>query len=288
MVTGYRSHYSDWTPDDGQQYSSSQNGFSQDGADASGVGSFEATAAATVKAAATLSQTLYLQEPGTTAVISVSDLYQGQIGDCFLISSIGELALTHPSAISRMIHDNGNGIENVTLYTGSDGYPPGFWTTAFKAVAITVNNAFPSYSVDNGAKQDVVGTQKEIWPQVLEKAVATLNGGYGTISNGGNPTVAMEELTGHAASALSPGSLTMAALQSYVAAGDLITMDTYAQSGLAYNLVSNHAYMFEKVSTVNGTPMVQLGNPWGFDQPAAIPLAQLSRVMAEVDVGRFS
>jgi hypothetical protein len=115
-----------------------------------------------------------------------------------------------------------------------------------------------------------------------------LNGGYGGISNGGSPVVAMEELTGQKATWMSPASLSYGSLQSYISAGDLIVMDTSSKSGLPYNLVSDHAYMFEKVSVVNGTPTVTLGNPWGFDQPASIPLSQLSKAFVEVDIGKFS
>ena len=81
-------------------------------------------AAAPVRAVSPPTQTLYLTEPGTTSPISVSDINQGQLGDCFLLSSIGEEALFHPSAITNMIHDNGNGTETVTLYTGSNGRLP--------------------------------------------------------------------------------------------------------------------------------------------------------------------
>ena len=68
-----------------------------------------------VFAAATPAQALYLTEVGTTAPVSVSDINQGQLGDCFLLSPIGEEARFHQSAIMNMIHDNGNGTRN--------GYP---------------------------------------------------------------------------------------------------------------------------------------------------------------------
>ena len=55
---------------------------------------------------ATLTQVLYLQETGDTAAISVNDIHQGQIDDCYLLSSIGELALFHPSWITQMIRVN--------------------------------------------------------------------------------------------------------------------------------------------------------------------------------------
>jgi Ca2+-binding RTX toxin-like protein len=242
---------------------------------------------ATVKATATLTQVLYLQEAGDTSVISVRDIHQGQMGDCFLLSAIGELALFHPEAIMNMITVNANGTETVTLYLDAWGRLPTFGTTSFKPVSITVSNDFPSYAVNNGATQDVFNGQKEIWVQVLEKAVATLNGGYGAITYGGNPMIAMEQLTGQPATWISPSSLTLQALQGYIAAGDLIVMDTGSSNSLPYGLVANHAYMFQSLTLVGGTPMVQLGNPWGFNQPSLIPLSQLSCGIAEIDICHF-
>jgi hypothetical protein len=235
-----------------------------------------------------VAQTLYLQQSGDTSKVSVNDIHQGQLGDCFLLSSIGELALNAPNAIPNMIHANANGTETVTLYTDLLGRLPTFGTMLFKATSVTVNNSFSAASVNNGATQDVVGNLKEIWPQVIEKAVATLDGGYSAIASGGNPVIAMEELTGHAATFMSPNNLTQAGLKAMLAVGDLITMDTSSQSNLPNNLVSNHAYMVEGMTTAaNGTAMVQLGNPWGTNQPGAIPFAQLAKSMVEVDVGHF-
>ena len=39
---------------------------------------------------------------------------------------------------------------------------------------------------------------------------------------------------------------------------------------------------------VGGTAMIQLGNPWGFNQPSLIPLSQLaSSGIVEVDISQF-
>lgn len=231
-------------------------------------------------------QTLYLTEPGTMNPVSVTDINQGQLGDCFLLSPLGEEALFHPSSITNMIHNNGNGTETVTLYTDRSGRLPTFGSTSFKATTVTINNSFSSASVDNGGRQDVVGNQKEIWPQVVEKAAATLDGGYNAIANGGYPVLAMEELTGQAATWMSPAALTFATLQKYVAAGDLITMDTSSSGRLPYGLFNGHCYMFDKLNGSGGSASVQLLNPWGFDQPSAIPLTQLARGgIVEVDIG---
>jgi hypothetical protein len=265
-------------------YTGSQSFDTQDG-DPAALDSFRTSPGA--QASATLTDTLYLQEAGDTSVIGVADINQGQIGDCFLLSSIGELALFHPAAIMNMIHANPDGTETVTLHEASNGRLPTFGTTSFESVGVTVNNSFPAYAVNNGASQDVYGDYKEIWPQVLEKAVATLDGGYTAIANGGNPVIAMEELTGESATYMSPAALTLANLDSFVAAGDLIALDTSTAPGLPFNLVSNHAYMFGGVTMQGGVPEVTLLNPWGFDQPAAIPLSELSRGFIEVDVGHY-
>ena len=274
------------TSDDGQM-AYSQSDYSQLG----GGGQWDASAAVAKVVPPPpppLVQTLYLTEAGETGAINVADINQGEIGDCYLLSSIGEIALLKPSFISNMIHVNANGTETVTLYEASNGSLPTWTTTAFKAVSETVTNVFPANVVNNGATQDVLKNQKEIWPQVLEKAYATLDGGYAAIGNGGSPVVAMEELTGHAASFMSPASLTLASLASFVSAGDMIVMDTKASGALPNNLVPDHAYMFEGVTGTGANAVVHLGNPWGFDQPTAMLVSQLSKGFAEVDIGHLS
>jgi hypothetical protein len=240
----------------------------------------------TVQAAS--APTMQLYDPGSTPV-SVNDLHQDALGDCYLISSIGEIALNDPSFIEGMIHANYSGTgtnsagsETVTLYAPEFSLRSGCSLVPEK---VTVNNVFPSDSVDSGATQDVVNGVKVIWPQVLEQAYATLNGGYGAIGNGGSPVVAMEELTGQIATAYSARAFTPAMLAADVKAGDLIVMDTASACNLPYGLVGNHAYMFESLSR---TGMVQLGNPWGSSyNPSAIPESQLAAAgIVEIDVGR--
>ena len=253
----------------------------------SGVGFTGAGFVTDVGSGSALTPVLYLTEPGDNSAINVNDIHQGQIGDCFLLSAFGEMALYHPSAISNMIHFNPNGTETVFLYGGSNGSPPQFGQYSFTSMTETVTNTFSGSSVNNGATQDVVGSQKEIWPQVIEKAYALASGGYSGIQNGGSPFLALEELTGKAAIWMRGFTMSLTDLAQHSAAGDLIVMDTFATSNLPFNLVGNHAYMFEGMKSVGGTTYVQLGNPWGYDQPSLIPFAQLSRGIAEVDIGHL-
>jgi Calpain family cysteine protease len=118
-----------------------------------------------------------------------------------------------------------------------------------------------------------VNGQTEIWVQVLEEAVATLYSsggadtvGYALLNNGGFSLGAMEVLTGLPGSSIgatAAPTITAAQLTSDVAAGDLITVSTTEAVSTTLDLVEDHEYAFESITMVNGTPMVQLFNPWG-------------------------
>ncbi len=235
-------------------------------------------------ASTTLQDQLYLQQTGNTTATAYTDLHQGGIGDCYLLSSIGEVALQSPSFIRNMISTNPDGTETVHLYEAADGQLPGFSTTSFKPVSETVSNVFDLKSVNSRPGQDSQGSVHEIWPQVLEKAVAQLNGGYGDISQGGWPALAMEELTGQKAGLMSLADVTAPMLQADISAHDLAVLDTTAADP-AYNVVGGHAYMVTGLVNSSTGPEVACANPWGFDQPSLVPISQLSHVFSGINVG---
>lgn len=47
---------------------------------------------------------------------SPDDIDQNRIGDCYLDSTMGEIARQDPGALRSMVHDNGNGTYDVTLH----------------------------------------------------------------------------------------------------------------------------------------------------------------------------
>ena len=217
-------------------------------------------------------QTLYLQEAGTTNAISDMDINQGAYGDCYLLSAIGEIAKVAPDYIKNtMIKSDGHGGELVSLFTGPKSQLVNLSTTSFTAKTVDVTNSFSSSSVNSFTNSDVMNGLKEIWPQVIEKAYADLNGGYAAIGSGGYDMVAMETLTGHKATFTPSTTANLATLQNQKA-GTIMEFDTPNSSGLGYNLVGSHAYMFDGYPEDGHRHDGQTAQPLGQSRAGADPL----------------
>ena len=244
----------------------------------------------------TVTQTLFMQEPGDATAININDVNQGWIGDCYVCAPIAALALQRPDYIRDMIRDNGDGTQSVRLYLGPH-YSDSMLTAQFTKAAdysawITVHDTDlgNGMNTDNGGLLIVNGLQ-EIWPQVIENAIAQVNGGYQNISNGGSPFDIMQQLTGAATSdaiiglkynraAVQP---TTAQLQASLDAKNMVTFYTMETGG--YSLVSNHVYTLTSIDTENGVDYAHFRNPWGYKNPEAVPVSKLGDVFAGVNVG---
>jgi hypothetical protein len=53
---------------------------------------------------------------GSSGAPTFQDVNQGYVGDCYFVSSLGEVALKDPSAIENMISSNGNGTYGVRFF----------------------------------------------------------------------------------------------------------------------------------------------------------------------------
>ncbi len=225
--------------------------------------------------------------------ITQTDVNQGQIGDCYLLAVVGDIAKMKPEIIRKMIKDNGNGTYTVTFYRHKGGIS-GFFASLFggsdfEPVLETVDSNFGSNIVNSGQDQAQVGNQHEIWVAVIEKAFAKLNGGYDKITNGGYPMNAMETLTGKKASQKPIGSVTATELQADLTAGKPVVMDSLPQVSpaqkLPFGLVGPHAYMLDSIQQSPKGPIVILRNPWGSQHPPPIPFNQLSQSIGWVETG---
>ena len=228
--------------------------------------------------------------------VADTDINQGTIGDCYVLSTIGEIARIKPQLIKDMIHDNGDGTYTVTLHkqkTGM-GYLYGKITgQEYEDVKVTVDGHFGSGGVnslsDQGEKTTVEGGKHEIWVQVLEKAYAKLHGGYDKIADGGNADEVMGELTGKKGTARSPKSVKVEELEADLASGKPVVVGTPEEDDATtpFGLVGGHDYMLESIRTdpKTGKKFVKLRNPWGKDQPSEMPFDEMQKVTDEIDEG---
>lgn len=103
--------------------------------------------------------------------VDPSDIQQGQLGDCWLVSAMASIA-EYPDCVQSMIEENGD-MYTVNLYSYEDQ----------TFIPIEVNDRVPT---QGGQPMFVHATADgEIWPCLIEKAFAKISGeGYKTLSGG--------------------------------------------------------------------------------------------------------
>jgi Calpain family cysteine protease len=208
---------------------------------------------------------------GQSGAPTYEDVNQGYLGDCYFVSSLGEVALKDPSAIENMISSNGNGTYSVRfIVTGQPDY-------------VTVNSELPvmggGYEWANGSTLEFANGNSDDWVALVEKAYAELNAqtnaphgmelnrasdSYEGIAAGAASALTL--VTGQSVTsyALSPGesAKTLASVMSATAsswnAGEELLMSTPGSSN--GNLVGDHMYMVTGVNAATDTFTVQ--NPW--------------------------
>lgn len=255
------------------------------------------------------SDALYLQQSGDQRQVEPSDIAQGQIGDCFFLAALGEIALKDPAFITNeLISSDGNGQYSVNLFNDGNGnaipavdsngdnfygiYGNNFFDGSlaphnFDPVSVLVNDSqFSPDGVNNYNTSDIINGVKEIWPQVIEQAY--LSNLAAPIDVGGNSENAFEALTGQTAYWSDTDELSAHSLANLNKNGALITFSSDSStSSLPYNLISDHEYMFEGMEISNHHAFVDLINPWGSTQPDKIPFSQLASVLPNFVVGKI-
>lgn len=118
--------------------------------------------------------------------VSPTDLVQGNLGDCWLISALAVFA-EFPKAFHDLIkpnHLSSSGFYEVNLYSHTDQ----------KRRKVKVDDRLPANALDECAYTQI-SMDGEIWPCIVEKAFAKLLGSYGNL-NGGISIFAFGVLTG--------------------------------------------------------------------------------------------
>lgn len=231
--------------------------------------------------------TPFIRGEGDRNDIDPNDVKQGNLGDCYVFGAMAAIARQNPEAIRNAIKDNGNGTYTVN-FRGLDRQ-------------VTVDGNFPQRNGENiygsGGDRDNQGNT-ELWPMLIEKAWAKLNGGYENIA-GGNYLPGsggfMQALTGQQTEALRAREAlqvdesevkpnqTPPLQPTQVPAEELFTrMNEAFRNGRAMTfgtiktkdpgleseidargLSAWHGYAITNVEEVNGQRRITAFNPWG-------------------------
>ncbi len=208
----------------------------------------------------------------TSAGPQMTDVNQGQVGDCWFLAALGETAMLDPSQIESMITEHGNGTYAVRFEVNG------------RADYVTVNDQLSAYGGGieqyNGSKMEFANSTTSLWVPLVEKALAQLseqpnvltgmqyNGGddqYYQLNSGADEGISL--ITGQSSSSYylgdeSASGLTslLGTLQSSLAAGDDVLLGT-SDNPVSGNLVDDHMFAVTGIDATAGT--VSLYNPWG-------------------------
>jgi hypothetical protein len=225
------------------------------------------------------SPTLFLQENGDCDEVDAKDVKQNRLGDCYFMAALAGLAATPAGraaihgAITQHTGADGALVYSVKLY---EAQSPLIGPKTFTERTVDVRADDP-YILGHAVPRAQDG-QSEVWPLVMEKAYAQLQGGYNAIAKGGRVEEAIETLTGKQASHVDLGShdgYSFEQLWSDVASHKVVVLST--KDGISasnpYNLYGAHAYVVTGVEHRDGKPYVRLSNPWNDPDHQYIPNA---------------
>jgi len=189
--------------------------------------------------------------------VDPNDIDQGELGDCWILSSIAALS-EHPDRIARIVvtkRVNQVGVYQVELCIN------GLWQR------ITLDEYFPCYP--QGGPKYTKTTGGELYVGLLEKAFAKIYGSYEATIEGDSGN-GMTTLTGCPVQTLRFKDLSEEKLWEHLMEGaakeeDLITVSTsLPKSKLAGSgLITNHSYTILDASEYGSQRLLEIRNPWG-------------------------
>ena len=223
---------------------------------------------------------------------------QGALGDCYLIAGAAATARADPSAIPKLIKDNGDGTFDVTLYLRDNRYAQP------KAVTRTLDAQLPTKTPGGQPLYAKVGQTTgegdEIWTALLEKRLAMETGSYDQISGGNiGKNVQFrgvsELLTGKSEVYISVDSQSSDELLA-IMDGALTERKPIMVGSRQFdkdpklkaeaegkNVFGNHAYALQSVDLEK--KVINLQNPWGSRHVTELSIDDFKRMYSGVQVG---
>jgi WXG100 family type VII secretion target len=247
---------------------------------------------------------LFITDPKDGRDIHPSDAKQGQIGDCFFVTSLAVVAQQQPELIRNAIRQNSDGTFTVTFHEERGGFL-GIGGSV-RPVQITVAPEFPQGErVKDGKTQtvaphigvaDVSSGKQEMWAMVVERAYAQWKGdgnaatGYTRLDEGGHTSDVLFALTGQKSTVRGAGDYGIGDLARLQREGQAITLASLSKDDVGKKpyykdgkLVANHAYYVTDVNEQTG--MVTIQNPWGWDEyKVQVPYSELKNNFGHVTV----
>jgi hypothetical protein len=185
---------------------------------------------------------------------TMSDINQGYLGDCYLLSTLSSVAKTDPALIKKDIVADGNGIFTVTFG---------------KSTKININADLPVWS-DGSVAYAGLGQQGSLWVALMEKAYVIYSSpktnAYKSIEGGWmSSAFSALNLKSQTIENAATATALLSTLQADLKAGDFTTLGTMNSLPSSSPLVAGHAYEVNAVTdNSDGTPVsVTLRNPWG-------------------------
>jgi len=216
-------------------------------------------------------QTYTLPLYGSTGAPQMTDINQGNDGDCYFLAALATETQHNAAYIKNMIQANGNGTYSVRFEVGGH------------ADYVTVNSQLPSfdashYSNLSGTSMEFDGSATSLWAPLIEKAYAQLMeqtsticynahaNSYATIDGGDSN--GLSTLTGQSISTTEISATTstasvvslLASVQTALASGNGAMVGTFDRE-INNDWVAGHMFAVKSVDAAAGT--VTLFNPWG-------------------------
>ncbi len=217
-----------------------------------------------------------------------NDPMQGQVGDCYLISSMVVVAKRRPDLLKKAIVDNHDGTFTVTFQSRPVRGLPTVPVSITVDTLIAMRHGVPEYaSARNPA---------ELWPLIIEKAYAAWKGSFDLIE-AGMAANALEALTGGDPSffvvskAMNPQEVFDKLDLSNQEGGCVVALSKPEDTGID-GMVADHAYAVLGTEVrANGEKYVKLRNPWGEHEPGNgqndgifwLPIAQFLEAFSTVE-----
>jgi hypothetical protein len=196
--------------------------------------------------------------------ISIDDIIQGTLGDCYMISSLACLTTRSHLLVERCFVSQDVAYGKYTFRFNKNG----------EEALVTVDDRLP-VSVNGKLVSAHSKTKNEFWVALLEKAYAKFCGGYDKIGEGGSPSDALSHICGgvkfgHNVLEWKDVNTTWSELIQLRDRGALLScyaMGEVVESMDKYGIVHMHAYsVLSIVEAHDGDKMVRLlklRNPWG-------------------------